>query len=108
MVEADDLPAKVIEASVDERVVGLLVGLVVDRPIDEYRDLRAEVDEVGAGLRGGDQLLRFIGKPAAFGDEQVDEAVLEGRVAAALEEGCVVIAARGVLGRSRRAGKVQQ
>ena len=69
MVETDDLPAEVIEASVDERVIGLLVGFVVDRAVDEDRDLRALVDEVGAGLSRGDQLLRFVGKAAAFGDE---------------------------------------
>ena len=77
MVEADDLPAEVVEASVDVRVVGLLVGSVVDWAVDEHRDLRAEEDEVGSGPGGGDQLLRFVGKAAAFGDEKVDEAALE-------------------------------
>jgi hypothetical protein len=80
----------------------------VDRAVDEHGDLRAEVDEVGAGLRGGNQLLWFVRKPAAFGYEQVDEATLEVRVAAALEEGGVVITPGSVFGRCCGGRKVEQ
>ena len=69
MVEADDLPAEVIEASVYKRVIGLFVGFVMDWAVDEYCDLRALVNEVGASLSRGDQLLRLVGKAAALGDE---------------------------------------
>ena len=35
----------------------VVMEFIAGRPIDEYCDLRADVDEVGARLRGGDQLL---------------------------------------------------
>jgi hypothetical protein len=77
MVETDDLPAEVIKPSVGECVICLFVGFVMDRAVDEDRDLRALVDEIGPGLSRGDQPLRLVGKAAAFGDEQVDEAALK-------------------------------
>jgi hypothetical protein len=108
MVETDDLPSEVVEASVDERVIGLLVGFVVDRTIDEHCDLRDLVDEIGAGLRRGDQLLRFVRQSAALGDQQVDEPALEIRVGTAFEKGRVIITAGVRFGRCHCAGKVEQ
>lgn len=82
MREADDVPAEVEQALLGLAVALGDVGGVVDRPVDEDRDVDAgqAVDEVGAGVRLRDERLRLVGQAQTPLLEPGDEPGLQGGV----------------------------
>ena len=72
-----DRPAEVLEARVDDRVVGSASGSSWSGPSTNTATCALVVDEVGAGLAAVDQLLGVGRAARRSADEQVEEAPLE-------------------------------
>ena len=107
VVEADHLVAGVLEPRGRLGVVALLVGLVVDRAVDEHRDaLRRGRGSPGVTWRARDQLLGVARQPRSLLDEQVEEPALEVGVGAGAAA-CRGARPAGTL-RSRSPGRSQR